>query len=44
MTAEDLAEKLDVKVKDVLSKLPMKRLVMTIDSTLDTENRHDARA
>jgi translation initiation factor IF-2 len=37
MTPKDLAEKLDVKVKDVLSKLLMKRLVMTINSTLDTE-------
>jgi translation initiation factor IF-2 len=37
MTPKDLAEKLDVKVKDVLAKLLMKRLVMTINSTLDTE-------
>ena len=37
MTPKDLAEKLEVKVKDVLSKLLMKRLVMTINSTLDTD-------
>ena len=37
MTVKDLADKLDVKVKDVLAKLLMKRLIMTINSTLDTE-------
>ena len=37
MTVKDLADKLDVRVKDVLSKLLMKRLMMTINSTLDTE-------
>jgi translation initiation factor IF-2 len=36
MTVKDLADKLDVKVKDVLAKLLMKRLIMTINSTLDT--------
>jgi translation initiation factor IF-2 len=36
MTVKDLADKLEVKVKDVLSKLLMKRLIMTINSTLDT--------
>jgi translation initiation factor IF-2 len=36
MTVKDLADKLDVKVKDVLGKLLMKRLIMTINSTLDT--------
>jgi translation initiation factor IF-2 len=37
MTVKDLADKLDVRVKDVLGKLLMKRLMMTINSTLDTE-------
>ncbi len=37
MTVKDLADKLDVRVKDVLGKLLMKRLIMTINSTLDTE-------
>jgi translation initiation factor IF-2 len=37
MTVKDLADKLEVKVKDVLAKLLMKRLIMTINSTLDTE-------
>ena len=37
MTVKDLADKLDIRVKDVLSKLLMKRLMMTINSTLDTE-------
>ncbi len=37
MTVKDLADKLDVRVKDVLSKLLMRRLMMTINSTLDTE-------
>jgi len=37
MTVKDLADKLDVRVKDVLSKLLMKRLILTINSTLDTE-------
>ena len=37
ITVKDLADKLDVRVKDVLSKLLMKRLMMTINSTLDTE-------
>jgi translation initiation factor IF-2 len=36
MTVKDLADKLDVKVKDVLAKLLMKRLIMTINATLDT--------
>jgi translation initiation factor IF-2 len=36
MTVKDLADKLEVKVKDVLAKLLMKRLIMTINSTLDT--------
>jgi translation initiation factor IF-2 len=37
MTVKDLADKLDVRVKDVLAKLLMKRLMMTINSTLDTD-------
>ena len=37
MTVKDLADKLDLRVKDVLAKLLMKRLMMTINSTLDTE-------
>jgi translation initiation factor IF-2 len=37
MTVKDLADKLDVRVKDVLAKLLMKRMMMTINSTLDVE-------
>ena len=37
MTVKDLADKLEVKVKDVLKSLMEKRLVMTINTTLDTE-------
>ena len=37
MTVKDLADKLDVRVKEVLAKLLMKRLMVTINSTLDTE-------
>ena len=37
MTVKDLADKLEVRVKDVLAKLLMKRLMMTINSTLDTD-------
>ncbi|HEU4614129.1 MAG TPA: translation initiation factor IF-2, partial [Kofleriaceae bacterium] len=37
MTVADLATKLDVKAKDVLRKLLEKRLMMTINSTLDTD-------
>jgi translation initiation factor IF-2 len=37
MTVKDLADKLDIRVKDVLAKLLMKRLMMTINSALDTE-------
>src|SRR5438876_4439093 len=37
MTVKDLADKLDIRVKDVLAKLLMKRLMMTINQTLDTE-------
>jgi len=37
MTVKDLADRLEVRVKDVLARLLMKRLMMTINSTLDTE-------
>jgi translation initiation factor IF-2 len=37
MTVADLASKLDVKAKDVLRKLMERRLMMTINSTLDDE-------
>jgi translation initiation factor IF-2 len=36
-TVKDLAAKLDIRVKDVLGKLLMKGLMLTINSTLDTE-------
>jgi translation initiation factor IF-2 len=41
MTVKDLADKLDVRVKDVLAKLLMKRMMMTINSTLDVEQAKD---
>jgi translation initiation factor IF-2 len=41
MTVKDLADKLDVRVKDVLAKLLMKRMMMTINSTLDMEAARD---
>ncbi|HEV3058498.1 MAG TPA: translation initiation factor IF-2 [Vicinamibacterales bacterium] len=37
MTVKDLADKLDLRVKDVLAKLLMKRIVLTINTTLDTQ-------
>ncbi|HXW07047.1 MAG TPA: translation initiation factor IF-2 [Vicinamibacterales bacterium] len=37
MTVADLATKLDVKAKDVLRKLLERRIMMTINSTLDDE-------
>ena len=37
MTVKDLADKLEVKAKEVLKKLIEKRLMMTINTTLDTE-------
>jgi len=37
ITVKDLAAKLDVMPKEVLAKLLMKRLMMTINQTLDTE-------
>jgi translation initiation factor IF-2 len=41
MTVKDMADKLDVRVKDVLAKLLMKRMMMTINSTLDVEQAKD---
>jgi len=38
VTVKDLADKLDLRVKDVLARLLMKRLVLTINSTLDAES------
>jgi translation initiation factor IF-2 len=37
MTVKDLADKLDVKAKDVLKKLMERRMMMTINSTLDAD-------
>jgi translation initiation factor IF-2 len=37
MTVKELADKLDVRPKDVLAKLLMKRLMMTINQALDTD-------
>jgi translation initiation factor IF-2 len=37
MTVKDLADKLDVKVKDLMKKLMDRRLMMTINSTLDAD-------
>jgi translation initiation factor IF-2 len=37
MTVKDLADKLDQRVKDVLKKLLDKRMMMTINSNVDTE-------
>jgi translation initiation factor IF-2 len=37
MTVKDLADKLEVRPKDVLAKLLMKRLMMTINQALDTD-------
>ena len=41
MTVKDLADKLDVRVKDVIQKLFMKRQMVTINSTLDIETAKD---
>ena len=41
MTVKDLADKLEVRVKDVLAKLLMKRMMMTINSTLDIDTARD---
>ena len=37
MTVKDLCDKLDVRAKDVLKKLLDRRIMMTINTTLDTE-------
>ncbi len=37
MTVKDLAEKLNLRAKDVLKKLLERRLMLTINTTLDTE-------
>ena len=37
MTVADLATKLDVKAKDILKKLMDRRMMMTINSTMDDE-------
>jgi translation initiation factor IF-2 len=37
MSVKDLADRLEIRPKDILAKLLMKRLVMTINSTLDPE-------
>jgi translation initiation factor IF-2 len=41
MTVKDLSDKLEVRVKDVLSKLLMKRMMMTINSPLDSDTARD---
>jgi translation initiation factor IF-2 len=41
MTVKDLADKLDVRVKDVLAKLLMRRMMMTINSTMDMDTARD---
>ena len=44
MTVKDLSDKLEVRVKDVLAKLLMKRIMLTINSTLDIETARDIAA
>jgi len=41
MTVKDLADKLDVRVKDVLAKLLMRRMMMNINSTVDMDTAKD---
>jgi translation initiation factor IF-2 len=41
MTVKDLADKLDVRVKDVIAKLFMKKMMVTINSTIDIEVAKD---
>jgi translation initiation factor IF-2 len=41
MTVKDLADKLDVRVKDVLKSLLDRRLMMTINSTIDIDTARD---
>ena len=37
MTVKDLADKLDLRAKDILKKLLDRRIMTTINTTLDTE-------
>ena len=37
MTVKDLADRLEVKAKDILKKMIERRVMMTINTTLDTE-------
>ena len=37
MTVKDLSDKLDIRAKDILKKLLDRRIMMTINTTLDTE-------
>ena len=41
MTVKDLADKLEVRVKDVLAKLLMRRMMMNINSTVDMDTAKD---
>jgi translation initiation factor IF-2 len=41
MTVKDLADKLDTRVKDVLKTLMERRMMMTINSTIDIETARD---
>jgi translation initiation factor IF-2 len=41
MTVKDLADKLDTRVKDVLKALMERRMMMTINSTIDIETARD---
>jgi len=41
MTVKDLADKLDVRVKDVLAKLLMRRMMMNINTTMDMDTARD---
>jgi translation initiation factor IF-2 len=41
MTVKDLADKLDVRVKDVLKALLDRRMMMTINSTIDIESARE---
>jgi translation initiation factor IF-2 len=41
MTVKDLADKLDVRVKDVLKSLLDRRMMMTINSTIDIDTARD---
>jgi translation initiation factor IF-2 len=41
MTVKDVADKLDVRVKDVLKSLLDRRLMMTINSTIDIDTARD---